>query len=209
MNWQKTEKVKYDRAYATGYYIPRIGNVVYTNILKYFNLDKIDTILDVGCGYGGSINALWQLGKKAYGIDISDGPEEVWKTWEIDKYCQVASADSIPFKNNKFDLVTCIDMLEHIPCQSVQDVLREMSRVGRHDFVFCICTEEESVKVEEEVLHICIHDAKWWTEKIKKVGYIINAISERNNHIIILAAKDGTDMLLQRKWTNIQEEIKC
>jgi SAM-dependent methyltransferase len=202
MGWQDKEKAKYDKVYGEGYYIPTMGYIVYTNILKNFTLDGIDTILDVGCGFGQAINALWGMGKKAYGIDISDGPKEIWEAWGISKYCQVASADSIPFEDNKFDLVVSVDMLEHIPCHAVQDVLKEMLRVGRHDFVFSICTEEETVKVGEEVLHVCVQNAKWWWDQISKAGYNINAVSDRDNHTIILAVKGDSKMFLQRKWIN-------
>lgn len=213
IGWQAREKTRYDSAYATGEYIPRVGNVFYQNFFKKFNLNKITTVLDVGCGLGWGVRDLRAMGKKAYGIDISDGPIPIWKEWGINKYCKVASADLIPFEDNRFDLVICTDVLEHIPCEAVPGVLREMLRVGNHDFIFNACCTPALFKMPDDGSepHICVQEPDWWIKQVENAKYTINSgviksgtykgstVAMRN--VIIVAMKEGmSDMLLEPKW---------
>lgn len=72
-------------------------------------------ILDIGCGTGETLTFLKNLYPKAklYGIDISNRAVMYSKQrghWRIQK----ASANTLPFKNNFFDAVLYLDVLEHI-----------------------------------------------------------------------------------------------
>ena len=86
-------------------------------------------ILDVGCGTGGTMRLLEQYGDVT-GVDVS--PEAV-------KYCReqgrprlcLADGGSLPFAEKSFDLVTALDLLEHLERQSTG--LREMRRVLKDD----------------------------------------------------------------------------
>ncbi len=52
-------------------------------------------------------------------------------TLDIDPLANiVASADNIPLRDNAYDIVTCIDMLEHVPRRIRNKVVREIVRVA-------------------------------------------------------------------------------
>jgi len=103
---------------------------IYTNKFKFVrdeikNLTENSRILDVGCGYGEYIKLYKDNGLIANGIDID---KEAVKQ---NKEGIFASAEEIPFKDNFFDVVSCIDVLEHVDNPEI--VIKEINRVLKKD----------------------------------------------------------------------------
>ena len=86
-------------------------------------------ILDVGCGTGANLKMLATLGK-AEGVDISPQAVEFCRQRGLDSV-KLGAAEQLPFENDSFDIVTSLDVIEHLD----DDVagLREMRRVLRPD----------------------------------------------------------------------------
>ena len=84
-------------------------------------------ILDVGCGTGANLQMLAQHGA-AEGVDVSSEALEFCRVRGLSKVKQGA-AESLPYEDASFDLVTGLDVVEHLD----DDVagLREMRRVLR------------------------------------------------------------------------------
>lgn len=87
------------------------------------------TVLDVGCGAGMLTNALAAAGHSAYGIDLSASSLEVASQKDTAKQVsyQVASAYSLPFADQTFDVVCAMDVLEHV--EEPDRLIAEASRV--------------------------------------------------------------------------------
>jgi len=68
-------------------------------------------VLDAGCAMGLLVEALWDRGVEAYGIDISSYAISKVRP-DMKSYCRVASLTA-PI-HERFDVVTCIEVLEHI-----------------------------------------------------------------------------------------------
>jgi SAM-dependent methyltransferase len=86
-------------------------------------------VLDVGCGTGRFIDAL-PAGYDATGIDVSEGMLSRARLKGIEAV--QAGADSIPFDDGEFDLVTTFAVLHHlIEPELVRAALHEMARVAR------------------------------------------------------------------------------
>ena len=80
---------------------------------------KNKKILDVGCGGGILAESLALKGAKVKGIDLADGPLEVAKIREQKRnlgitYEKIETSKLIK-KKEKFDVITCLEMLEHVP----------------------------------------------------------------------------------------------
>lgn len=86
--------------------------------------------LDVGCGGGYLSEELARLGFEVLGVDPA--PESIAAAQihanqtGLDIDYHVAQAETLPFPDGSFDLVTCCDVLEH-----VQDLDRTLSEIAR------------------------------------------------------------------------------
>ena len=83
------------------------------------------TVLDCGCAKGRFLKQL-PAAVDAFGLDISRELIQRAKANGLQDLIQ-GSASSLPFSENSFDLVYCIETLEHVP--DTQSALNEMTRV--------------------------------------------------------------------------------
>lgn len=77
-------------------------------------------VLDIGCGGGLLTEALWQRGAKVTGIDMGEAPLEVARLHALESgavvdYQRITAEDFAQSHQASFDLVTCLEMLEHVP----------------------------------------------------------------------------------------------
>ncbi|HEX9628537.1 MAG TPA: class I SAM-dependent methyltransferase, partial [Pyrinomonadaceae bacterium] len=84
-------------------------------------------ILDIGCGTGGNLETLAKFGV-AEGVDVSTEALDFCRARGLDLVKQGA-AESLPYEDQSFDLVTALDVVEHLD----DDIagLKEMRRVLR------------------------------------------------------------------------------
>jgi SAM-dependent methyltransferase len=83
-------------------------------------------ILDAGCGSGRTLDELIDYGD-ACGVDVS--PAAVAATRARGHEAHVGSVEELPFADDTFDLVTCLDVVEHTPDD--RRTLAELRRVTR------------------------------------------------------------------------------
>lgn len=105
-------------------------------------IEKGDSVLDIGCGDGFLTNALSSTCKKVTGIDTSlTGISLSRKIIDNAKvYLACGSASNLPFKGSAFDVVTLIEVIEHIPVASLKDTIKEISRVLKDGGMFIVTT---------------------------------------------------------------------
>lgn len=92
-------------------------------------------ILDAGCGEGFTLCMLREEGVQAiaFGVDFSPSALAWNQAFQIGQSpLGVTDVHHLPFGTNSFDLVLCLEVLEHLPDSSLG--LRELLRVSR-DYV--------------------------------------------------------------------------
>jgi 2-polyprenyl-6-hydroxyphenyl methylase / 3-demethylubiquinone-9 3-methyltransferase len=77
-------------------------------------------VLDVGCGGGILAESMAAAGAKVTGIDLSEKPLKVAKLHLLESgqkvdYQLISAEDFAKAHSAKFDVVTCMEMLEHVP----------------------------------------------------------------------------------------------
>jgi 2-polyprenyl-6-hydroxyphenyl methylase/3-demethylubiquinone-9 3-methyltransferase len=78
------------------------------------------TVLDVGCGGGILAESMAALGARVTGIDVGKAPLAVAKlhlkeTSVVVEYLQATAEQLVRERPASFDVVTCLEMLEHVP----------------------------------------------------------------------------------------------
>jgi SAM-dependent methyltransferase len=84
------------------------------------------SILDAGCGSGRVLDELARFGDVT-GVDLN--PSAVAAAWSRGHNVTRARVEELPFPDSTFDLVTCLDVIEHTPDDL--RALRELVRVTR------------------------------------------------------------------------------
>ena len=157
-------------------------------------------ILDIGCGGGILSELLSRKGANVTAIDLADGPLNVAKIRQKKsqlpiKYRKISTTDIVKEKN-QFDVVTCLEMLEHVPDPSI--VVKECAQLCKKDghlffstinrnlksFIFAIMgaeyilnilpkgTHEYEKLIKPSELKAYIDDAKLDFEEIKGMSYL-------------------------------------
>ena len=91
--------------------------------------ERVDRLLDVGC-HGAADTQTWaDRAPDAFGIDIDNA---IFSGASGVKLSQ-ASAGSLPFRSDSFDVVTCSEVLEHLPTELEDLCMAEIRRVIKPD----------------------------------------------------------------------------
>lgn len=134
-------------------------------------------VLDVGCGAGQWLFAASRRGAIPYGIDLSEKAISICRSVMPRGTFHVQPAETLPFEDNLFDLVSCLGALEHFV--EPHAALREMVRVAKSGARFLLLVPNadfptrrlglysgtHQVAVKEEVLSL-----KGWTKLFNDCG---------------------------------------
>jgi 2-polyprenyl-3-methyl-5-hydroxy-6-metoxy-1,4-benzoquinol methylase len=96
-----------------------------------------ESVLDAGCGEGETLARLEDvLGERVAAIDILDECVAYTKQRLPHVDASMASVYALPFDDSSFDLVVCLEVMEHLDRPA--EALRELSRVSRGDLVVSV-----------------------------------------------------------------------
>ena len=116
--------------YPTTLKLARIGR-----IMKSLNLFPNARVLDIGCGDGRILNKLVaQYRVRGFGADISSNQlRENLKNNPFGHSYYHADAEKLPFQDNTFDFVICLDVLEHLssPRECISEICRTLKQGGK------------------------------------------------------------------------------
>jgi len=127
---------------------------------------KPRTILDVGCAIGFLVEAFWRRGVRAYGIDVSNYaitqvPDD------LKGFCSVGSVTE-PLPENfpqSYDLLTCIEVLEHMPPDEGKTAIKNMASKTRS--ILFSSTPHDLV----EPTHVNVRPVIYWLQSFAEVGF--------------------------------------
>ncbi|MBN2146105.1 MAG: methyltransferase domain-containing protein [Anaerolineales bacterium] len=120
-------------------------------------------VLDAGCALGILVEMLRQRGVEAWGIDISQyAIQNVHPDYQ--PYCQVGSIlESFPHPN--YDLIVCIEVLEHLP---PQDAEKAIANLCRHSDDILFSSTPYDYK---EATHFNVQPPEFWAENFARQGF--------------------------------------
>jgi 2-polyprenyl-3-methyl-5-hydroxy-6-metoxy-1,4-benzoquinol methylase len=107
----------------------------YKYLIKEVKELSPQSILDVGCGEGFTLNKLKENGvaSKLEGVDFLHAAVEIGSKVHPDLHLKQGNIYDLPYKDNAFDVVLCTEVLEHL--ENPEKALKELKRVTKK---YCI-----------------------------------------------------------------------
>jgi len=116
----------------------------YSMATKYIH--EKNFVLDLGCGEGYGTNMLSHHAINVIGLDIDmDSVAMATKKYKS-KNCTFMhyNGETLPFKNNTFDIITSFQVIEHI--KNEQQYLSEIHRTLKSDGLFILTTPNKALR---------------------------------------------------------------
>ena len=94
------------------------------------------TVVDIGCGGGILAEAMAHHGAQVTAIDLADASLAVAKLHQLESkldidYRRISAEDLASESPQKYDVVTCLEMLEHVPSpESVVNACKQLLKPG-------------------------------------------------------------------------------
>ena len=123
------------------------------------------SVLDAGCAMGMLVEALHARGVDAWGIDISEYAISKVAP-EVADRCRVGSLTD-PL-DGRFDLVTCIEVLEHMPSDDSYVALKNLCHAS--DRILFSSSPNDYA----EPSHVNVRPPEWWSAQFAALGFLRN-----------------------------------
>lgn len=127
------------------------------------------TVLDAGCAMGILVECLRGLGVEAWGVDVSKYAIDSVHS-SVKEYCHQASlAESLPGSvPSHFDLVTCIEVVEHMPPDETDTAIDNLCGVS--DRVLFSSSPHDYA----EATHVNVRPHEEWGALFARRGFLRN-----------------------------------
>ncbi len=104
------------------------------NVMRLFEKENVKNILDLGCGAGRNLLLLAKGNFNVYGIDISKqgiaAAKKALKQNNVDACLKVGNVfDILPYKDNSFDAIVCVQVLQHAFEKEIKNAISEIKRI--------------------------------------------------------------------------------
>lgn len=161
--------------------LPELDNYFFhEHLARYrFSISLIKSshnVVDIGCGDGYGIFYLSKYCTKAVGIDVDSRTIQIAKNKYQAANLSYQSVDKDQWQlSDKFDLVTCFEVFEHVPEPEV--ILRKIQQILRPGGILIISTP--NIEVFGENLEISFHEKEYSLDEFKELiekHFIINCV---------------------------------
>lgn len=176
----------YKSANYEDYLIRRFGRLA-ADVAYTLGLAKESRVLDFGCGYGGLVAALYDLGfENIVATDISQWAIDYGKDHlpRISRRLQYYNRNLL---TEPHDDLILLDVLEHCPVYEIESILR-LARQGCKGTVIVripVSAQEGELFVlpvsNNDPTHITCHTKDWWRAKFLGCGFKLEAFVERES----------------------------
>ena len=167
-----------DRLYGYGGYSyhPRFWEGTVERLRDYYGLADCASVLDVGCAKGFLLYDFKRLMPQSVvaGFDISQYACDNAMP-DIKPFFTVGNARALPYHDNSFDLVVCVNTVDHLPLEDCKQAIREIQRVSKqHTFISVNAwrndRERERLLKWNVTAQTCMH-VDDWRQVFQDVGY--------------------------------------
>ena len=140
---------------------------------KYFN--NIETVVELGCGYGDFINSV--KAEKKIAIDINDCKE--FLSSDVTFYKQDVT-DLEFIKDNSVDLVFASNLVEHLVWEKIDEMIQEVRRILKKSSKLVLIHPNYSLcssNYFDDYTHRTIFSDVSLSDYLKSIGFRINYVN--------------------------------
>lgn len=175
------------------------------------------SLLDVGCGNGLFLDVLKkQTQIKGYGVDRSKKALES-ATQNFSVKILESVTEALPFKNNSFDLVSALEVLEHLPYMVYEKALSEIERVSDKYIIVNVPYKENIAVVQCPYCHnkipACFHLRVFDKPKLKRLFKQFKLVDIKFISLepgeYVFASLYNIYCLLTRRKKNFPKKVIC
>ncbi len=162
-------------------------------------------ILDIGCGPGGNILILQEFGRVT-GLDISESALSFAKNRGFARLIS-ASAENIPFPDASFDMVSALDMLEHVEEQ--EKVLAGAFRILKTGGIFLVTVPAHPwlwSAHDEALHHLRRYAQKDIILKLEKAGF---RVLEKSHFVTVAVLVNYLRLFRDKIFSGAQKKDKA
>ncbi len=171
---------KYNKlAFDENYYRTGLGNIPYDRDiqrgrwLNFFSTiadhvllsNDINRVLEVGCAKGFLVECLRDRGADAYGFDISEYAISTVRN-DIKPFCSIGSADDPNQYIGMYDVIICIEILEHL---TEKMGIKAIDLMCQHTKKILFSSSPDDF---EEKTHINVQPPEYWDLQFAKNGFV-------------------------------------
>ena len=143
------------------------------NILKK-ELSNCNSVLDIGCGPNSRI----QIADVPYSVGVELFEPYIQKSKEKGIHNKYINADirKVDFEPNSFDVVMCIDVLEHLTKEEGEDLIKRMEKWASKKVI--IFTPNGHVLQEEyDNNPLQLHKSGWECHELEELGFKVYGVA--------------------------------
>lgn len=153
-------------------------------------------VLELGCSAGKTSVELAKRGCEVIAVDFDQKAIDIAKSYAIESQVNNAieficsSADSMELMNKKFDQVTMLDFVEHVPDQVIQNIFKNLKSIGFKGNI-CIYTPDRHHYTEilaswgvisGDSTHINLKSRKEWITFLTDCDVKIKSLNKETSH---------------------------
>ena len=139
-------------------------------------------ILEAGCGTGQNIIKLADnIPASVFGFDLSRHAAPFWKLRHLERVCN-ASVNQIPYADNLFDIIVCVDVLESLDVVEAR-AIAEMIRVTKPAGFICLVVPAYDWLMSTEH-HLAVHAVRRYTKRRVMALFSNYAVHEKMTRYI-------------------------
>jgi 2-polyprenyl-3-methyl-5-hydroxy-6-metoxy-1,4-benzoquinol methylase len=177
-----TERKKYNHIWKLDAYRVKCHGLNLWTQRRYLFPDDPKTAIDLGYGTGRLVRQWHDEGIDGYGVDISENAADRQIMLDLGDHLIIGPLwDFTP--PMRCDIGVCADVLEHIPEERVDDVLRNIARSCKTAFLKIACFESHWDGLK---LHMTVRDPAWWIKRVADLGGEIEAIDQFSNNALFV-----------------------
>ncbi len=165
---------RYDPAsYSRDYFLAKEAEPAVEQCRPWVEFCQPHDALDVGFGTGAILKGLVELGVDAQGVEPFQAACDLLSE-PYRQRVRLGDALHTGYPDRSFDLVLCLDVLEHLPQEQSVPALKELCRVSRRWILLNICYWTDS-NARKDPTHINLHSRGWWQKRFVQAGVRIVA----------------------------------